>query len=111
MFLWSPGATEVFVKTQQIHFEDSLYAHAHAHTHTMDNGALVRTQSASCRQVLTFPECLHSTCELVLPRCQSPSVYTARRLSRRDDKVTHARMHADSVSQVAFMSLDKHSLN
>lgn len=83
----------------------------HAHTDAVHNSSLVCAQSASCSQVLTFPECLHSTCELVLPWCQSPSVYTARQLSCRDDKVADARTHAASVSQVVFMSVDKHSLN
>lgn len=35
MFVWSPGATEIFVKTRQINFEDSLYFHTHTDAQTI----------------------------------------------------------------------------
>lgn len=66
MFIWSPGATEIFCKNKP----DKLEGFRHTHTRPDRNGALDCTQTASHRQVLTFPKCLHSTCWLVLPQCQ-----------------------------------------
>lgn len=59
---------------KQVTLTLGFQTHTHADTSPDHNGALDCTQSASRRQVLTFPKCLHSTCYLVLPqcRCQSP---------------------------------------
>lgn len=61
----------------------------HIHTTTEHNSALDCTQSASRRQVLTFPKCLHSTCELALPqyRVSLLSLHSQTAL-QEDGKVT-----------------------
>ena len=70
MFVWSLEASKIFVKTTQ----EYLNRHSHAHTSSNPSGGSDCTKSAGCRQILTFPKCLHSTCQLTLPQpqCQSP---------------------------------------